>query len=42
MPYKKLKDGTYLDLDYPLNAETREIIERAVIAEYKKVAAHNP
>ena len=37
----KLKDGTYRDIVHPVNAETRETIERTLLAEYKKVAARN-
>ena len=32
----KLKDGTYRDIVHPVNAETRETIERTILAEYKK------
>lgn len=38
MPAKKRKDGTYKDIAHPLNAETREKMERAVLAAYEKVA----
>lgn len=36
MPAKKRKDGTYKDIAHPLNAEMREKLERAVLAEYEK------
>jgi len=39
MPAKKRKDGSYKDIAHPLNAETRERMERRVLAEYEKVAA---
>ncbi len=39
MPSTKLKNGKYKDIVHPTNAEARELIERAVIAEYKKVVA---
>jgi len=35
-PTKKLRDGTYWDIAFPVNAETREMIEHAVLAEYEK------
>src|SRR5512132_2075200 len=38
MPAKKRKDGTYKDIAHPLNAETREKMEKIVLAEYEKVA----
>ncbi len=39
MPSKKLKDGKYKDIVHPTNSETREMIQSAVIAEYKKLTA---
>jgi len=39
MPSRRMKDGSFRDIVHPLNAETRSMIENAVIAEYKKVAA---
>ena len=36
-PTKKLRDGTYWDIAYPGNTETRRIIEHAILAEYEKV-----
>lgn len=36
MPSKKRKDGTFKDTAHPLNTETREKIESAVLAEYRK------
>jgi stage V sporulation protein G len=38
MPAKKRKDGSYKDIAHPLNAETRERLERAVLAAYEKHA----
>jgi stage V sporulation protein G len=35
MPSKKRKDGTFKDTAHPLNTETREKIESAVLAEYR-------
>ena len=42
MPSQRKKDGTFKDIVHPLNAETRELIENKIIAEYKKVAAATP
>jgi len=36
-PTKKLRDGTQRDIAFPANAETRRIIEQAILAEYEKV-----
>ena len=36
-PAKKQRDGTYLDIAFPANAETRNMIQRAILAEYQKV-----
>lgn len=36
MPAKKRKDGTYKDIAHPLNAQTRERLERAVLDAYEK------
>ena len=36
-PTKKLRDGTYWDIAYPADAETRRMIEQAILAEYEKV-----
>ena len=36
-PTKKLRDGTRWDIAFPANAETRRIIEQAILAEYEKV-----
>jgi len=38
-PVKKLSDGTQWDIAFPVNAETRNMIGRAVLAEYEKVVA---
>ncbi|MDH3237593.1 MAG: septation regulator SpoVG [Deltaproteobacteria bacterium] len=35
MPSKKKKDGTYRDTAHPLNNETRQMIEEAVLGEYE-------
>ncbi len=36
MPSKKKKDGTYRDTAHPLNTETRDRIEGAVLSEYER------
>ena len=36
-PAKQLSDGTHWDIVFPLDAETRRMIEQAVLAEYEKV-----
>jgi len=36
-PAKKQRDGTHRQLAYPANAETRMMIQRAILAEYEKV-----
>jgi stage V sporulation protein G len=44
MPAKRRKDGTFKDVAHPLNAETRERFERAILAAYdleaKRLPAH--
>ena len=37
MPSRKRKDGTFRDIVHPLNSETRQMIEDAVIREYNRV-----
>ncbi len=39
MPSKKRSDGSFKDTAHPLNNETRGMIERAVLAEYRRVMA---
>jgi stage V sporulation protein G len=36
MPSRKRKDGTFRDIVHPLNVETRQLIENAVINEYNR------
>jgi stage V sporulation protein G len=36
-PSKKQRDGSYRDLAFPANAETRMMIQRAILAEYEKL-----
>lgn len=35
MPARKLADGTWQDIAHPINAETREQLERAVLSVYR-------
>jgi len=39
MPSKKRKDGTFKDIAHPLNSETREKMEKIILAEYDKELA---
>jgi stage V sporulation protein G len=36
MPAKRRKDGTYKDIAHPLNADTRERMEKIILGEYEK------
>jgi stage V sporulation protein G len=38
-PTKNLSNGTRWDIAFPVDAETRNVIEQAVLAEYEKVIA---
>ena len=38
MPSRKMKDGTFKDIAHPLNSETREKMERVILAEYEREA----
>jgi DNA-binding cell septation regulator SpoVG len=38
-PAKNQRDGTHRQLAYPANAETRKMIQRAILAEYEKLVA---
>jgi len=35
MPARKLADGTWQDIAHPINVETREILERAVLSVFR-------
>ena len=37
MPSKRKKNGEFKDIAHPLNRETRERMERRILAEYEKV-----
>lgn len=39
MPSRKMNDGTHKDIAHPLNSETRQKIQDAVLAEYNKVVS---
>ena len=36
-PAKKQRDGSYWDIAFPANAETRRMIQQAILTEYEKV-----
>lgn len=36
MPSRQVSDGTFKDIAHPINVETRQMIEEAVIAKYKE------
>ena len=36
MPAKRRKDGSFKDIAHPLNSETREKMERTILAEYDR------
>lgn len=38
MPAKRRKDGTFKDIAHPLNAETREMMEKRILVEYEREA----
>jgi stage V sporulation protein G len=42
MPAKRRKDGTYKDIAHPLNADTRERMERAILLEYERQSKRPP
>ena len=37
MPSRKTPDGEFKDIAHPINTETREQIQKAILDEYKKV-----
>ena len=39
MPAKRRKDGTFKDIAHPLNSETRERMEKIILAEYEREIA---
>ena len=42
MPSRKRKDGTFKDVAHPLNNETRQLIEKKVLAAYEEALAQEP
>ncbi len=36
MPAKRRKDGTFKDIAHPLNIETRQKMEKTILAEYQR------
>lgn len=42
MPSRKLPSGDFRDIAHPINSETRERIQAAVIAEYKQQLGGKP
>jgi len=38
MPAKRRKDGSFKDIAHPLNSQTREQMERVILAEYQREA----
>jgi stage V sporulation protein G len=42
MPAKRRKDGSFKDIAHPLNSETRERMERIILAEYEREVARAP
>ena len=39
MPAKRRKDGTFKDIAHPLNSDTRDRMEKIILAEYEKEVA---
>jgi stage V sporulation protein G len=42
MPNKKDKKGIFRDIVHPINADTRTMIEQAVLSRYYAIVAENP
>jgi len=42
MPSRKLPNGEYRDVAHPINTETREVLQKAVLAEFKQMMAAVP
>jgi stage V sporulation protein G len=42
MPSKRKKNGDFKDVAHPLNRETREMLEKRILAEYERVKAAAP
>jgi stage V sporulation protein G len=39
MPSRRTPDGEFKDIAHPINSETREMIQKAILDEYEKVVA---
>ena len=39
MPSRKLPNGEYRDVAHPINTQTREMLQQAVLAEFKQMMA---
>lgn len=39
MPSRKTSDGTFKDVAHPLNSETRELVQSAILGKYAEVRA---
>jgi stage V sporulation protein G len=42
MPAKRRKDGTFKDIAHPLNSETRDRMEKTILAEYDREVKKAP
>src|SRR6478672_6509767 len=42
MPAKRRKDGSYKDIAHPLNADTRDRMEKTILGEYERHVARGP
>ena len=42
MPSRKTPDGEFKDIDHPINTQTREKIQKAILDEYEKVKNEEP
>ena len=37
MPSRKTKEGSYVDIVHPINAETRDLVEEAILTHYNTI-----
>lgn len=37
MPSRRLPSGEFKDIAHPINAETRELMQKAILSEYEKI-----
>jgi stage V sporulation protein G len=42
MPSRRTPDGEFKDIAHPINTETREKIQKAILDEYEKVKNEEP